>query len=70
MAIGPGKYDHLCTLARERTGAAGVILLVMHGDQGSGFSCQADAATTMALPDILERIAADIRATIAEKGGA
>lgn len=65
--IGPGKYDDLCTEVRERTKATGVILLVMGGEHGGGFSCQTDLATTLLLPDILEDIARTIRADM-ERG--
>jgi hypothetical protein len=61
MAVGPGKYDDLCTLVREKAKAAGAIVLVFGGEYGHGFSCQADPVTTATLPDLLERIAADIR---------
>jgi len=37
---GPGKYDDACTAAREATGARGVVLIVLDGTRGSGFSCQ------------------------------
>jgi hypothetical protein len=37
---GPGKYDDACTAAREATEAAGVILIVLGGQHGSGFSVQ------------------------------
>jgi hypothetical protein len=59
--IGPGKYDAICTEVREQTRAAGVLLIVIDGNVGSGFSCQADLITTARLPDLLERVAADIR---------
>jgi hypothetical protein len=64
MAFGPGKYDDLCTLLRERagiTGSGGVFLIVLGGEKGNGFSCQADLATTLALPDLLEFVARQIR---------
>jgi hypothetical protein len=61
MAIGPGKYDAACTEAREKTGAAAVLLIVIDGTLGSGFSCQADLQTTVRLPEILETIAEQIR---------
>lgn len=38
---GPGKYDYACTMAREATNARAVLLIVLGGDQGSGFSVQA-----------------------------
>jgi hypothetical protein len=59
--MGPGKYDDLCTLVREKTGASGVIMIVVSGDKGSGFSCQADLRTTLMLPTLLETIARQIR---------
>lgn len=66
MAFGPGKYDDLCTLVRERVGltdasGGGVIIIVIGGEGRSGFSCQADLATTRALPDLLEDVARQIR---------
>jgi hypothetical protein len=61
MAFGPGKYDASCTEVRMVTNARGVLLIVIDGEHGSGFSCQADMETTLRLPEILERIAADIR---------
>lgn len=60
MAIGPGKYDDLATLAREQAHAAGVILIVLGGDKGSGFAVQADPLTTLKLPDMLRHMADQI----------
>lgn len=66
MAIGPGKYDALCTEVRERAEAGAVILVVVEGNLGSGFSCQIEAGDLVIdLPGILERIAADIRKGLA-----
>jgi hypothetical protein len=66
MALGPGKYDDLCTFVREQVEitdhGGGVMLIVFGGNRGNGFACQADLATTLALPDILEAIARQIRA--------
>ena len=61
MALGPGIYDDLCTLVRDQAGATAAIVIVIGGPAGTGFSCQADARTLLALPDILEKIAAQIR---------
>jgi hypothetical protein len=61
MPIGAGKYDDVCTHVRESTKAAGAIVIVIDGELGHGFSCQADIMTTLALPDILESMAASIR---------
>lgn len=60
-ATGPGRYDGWCTRVREAVHARGVVLLIFHGDDGSGFSCQADAAITNRLPEILEETARKIR---------
>lgn len=61
MALGPGRYDDECTSLLERYHAHGVILVVMGGDKGEGFSMQADLETTLRLPEILEHIAAQLR---------
>jgi hypothetical protein len=69
MAIGPGKYDDLCTEIRERTKASGVLLIVIGGTKGQGFACQADLITTVMLPQLLESVAADIRRDGLKAGG-
>jgi methylmalonyl-CoA mutase cobalamin-binding subunit len=65
MTLGPGKYDDLCTYVVERTKIAerggGVILIVIGGDKGTRFDVQADFATTLAIPDLLEEAAREIR---------
>jgi hypothetical protein len=61
MPKGPGKYDDLCTLVRERSGGE-VIVIVIDGDKGSGFSFQGDPATVERLPDLLEVVAKQMRA--------
>lgn len=58
MPLGPGKYDDLCTDVRERAKARGAIVIVVEGDKGGGFSVQADLATTIRLPEILENVGA------------
>lgn len=40
MAIGPGKYDDLATHARVQSEAGFVLLLILGGKHGSGFSIQ------------------------------
>jgi hypothetical protein len=59
MPLGPGIYDHEVTTLRERYLAHGVVLIVLGGDKGEGFSMQADLGTTLRLP---EYMAAQIRA--------
>jgi hypothetical protein len=62
MAHGPGKYDDACTAARESTQAEAVVLLVLNGDRGTGFSVQAlGQDISAALPDLLEHVAREIR---------
>jgi hypothetical protein len=60
MALGPGKYDDLATCARERAEAEGVVLVILGGKAGAGFSVQANAIVTLALPGLLRRLADDI----------
>lgn len=60
MAIGPGKYDAVCRLVRNETGGD-VVVIVIGGRLGNGFSCQASLATTLALPGLLEEMARQIR---------
>lgn len=56
---GPGKYDELCTLARERAKAVCVALIVIGGEKGIGFSVQSlDPELLFHLPTLL-RLTAD-----------
>lgn len=61
MALGPGKYDDLCTYVREQAKADGALVIIINGERGIGFSCQADGPTTLMLPDLLESVARQIR---------
>lgn len=60
--IGTGRYDDECTAAREAAEAEGAILLVLNGKRGSGFSAQLPADMTIAIPDVLRSVAAQIEA--------
>jgi hypothetical protein len=60
MALGPGKYDDLATLVRDGAKAAGVIVIVIGGSKGSGFSVQATFEVTAKLPDLLRTMADNI----------
>jgi hypothetical protein len=64
MALGPGKYDHLATHVREQAKARGVILLVVDGEHGMGFSVQTDLEVLVELPGILRRLADKIESDI------
>ena len=62
MADGPGIYDDLCTQVREQTQAVGVVLLIVNGNLGSGFSVQTkNPALNDELPNMLEDMAKLIR---------
>lgn len=60
--IGPGKYDDVCTMAREQTEAQAAIVIIVGGKYGQGFSCQATDPRYLAnLPAMLELMAKQIR---------
>lgn len=61
--LGPGKYDDACTEVREKTKADAVVLLVMGGEKGSGFSCQAPINVAVNLPKMLRKMADEIEKT-------
>jgi len=61
----PGKYDDVCEVARELVGVTpdtggGVLLIVIGGNKGGGFSVQADLLTVLTIPKLLRNIADDI----------
>ena len=60
MPLGPGKYDDLCTYVREKTKADGVIVVIIDGERGSGFSMQADPLVAFTLPHTLRNLAQQI----------
>jgi len=68
MATGPGRYDHLATYCREKAEAEAVIVIIIGGNLGSGFSVQTDA-TGVALPRLLRNVADEIERDLGGKGG-
>lgn len=61
--LGPGKYDEHCTRIREETGARAVIVIVIDGSKGSGFSMQEQASSCRVdVASVLQRAADEIRA--------
>lgn len=60
MTVGPGKYDYLATRARLQAESEGIILIVINGKYGSGFSIQADPLVTSRLPLMLRVMADEI----------
>lgn len=65
MPAGPGKYDPECERVRETTRAAGVIMIVLDGDRGSGFSVTLDMLRASVGPGELSRILHDVANEIA-----
>lgn len=62
MTDGPGKYDDLCTHAREAAEAQALILIVVNGNRGSGFSVQSERFLPPGmLAEMLDNIVADLR---------
>ena len=67
--IGPGKYDKECETALDATRAQAVLLIVLDGVKGSGFSMTIDVSRGFPLfdvPRILRDTAADIEASYAK----
>jgi len=58
--IGPGKYDPVCTYVRNATGAEGAIVIVLDGDQGSGFSVQVPPRYAQVVAGVLRKVADEI----------
>jgi hypothetical protein len=58
--LGPGKYDLECEHVRKMAGAQGVILLVLNGDRGTGFSAQIPAEGFDMIPNVLRQVAGQI----------
>lgn len=75
MPIGPGKYDDLCTVVRERSSAMMALVIILGGKRGSGFSVQAADYVQMMehlskVPAMLRTVADQIEADMAAKGSA
>lgn len=60
--IGPGRYDELATIVRERALARGVVVIVIDGAHGHGFSVQGPTSLVRDLPTLLRKMADDIEA--------
>lgn len=62
MPLGAGKYDDLASHVREQTEAAAVLVIVLEGKGGSGFSAQGIAPLMRPgrIAWILRAIAAEI----------
>jgi len=62
---GPGKYDAECTKIQEEQRAAGVLLIVLNGQRGSGFSVAATLDVIASIPEILRDTADQIENDVA-----
>ena len=60
MALGPSRYDATAEAVLLLTGAHGVVLGIIGGNQGSGFAIKATADLHLQLPGILRQIADEI----------
>jgi|GEM_PF-1230837 hypothetical protein len=73
MSIGSGKYDGEATWVQVRTQATGVLLMIVDGNKGNGFSLasydiQATLEITLSLPKLLRMMADQIEIDIKEHG--
>ena len=62
---GAGKYDDLATLVRQQAAAQGVVVIVIGGPAGSGFSVQAEPALLPHLVGLLRTMADAVEADLA-----
>ena len=63
MPLGPGKYDDLCTYVRSQAHAAGVLVIILGGDKGDGFSAHLEPQIYSQMPAFLRDTADQIEAT-------
>lgn len=61
MAIGGGKYHKQLMDLKRETEAEAVFLIVINGNQGHGISAAADLDIAKTIPDVLERVAQEMR---------
>ena len=70
MPTEPGKYDAECAKIQQEQDAEGVLLIVIKGRRGSGFSAAATLDVITGIPAILRSVAEDIESqqtTISEQ---
>jgi len=65
MPPGPGKYDEIATMVRKLTEAESVIVMVVKGNQGDGFSVQSASLNfVVGLPTVLRQMADSIEQSL------
>jgi pyrroline-5-carboxylate reductase len=57
MPIGPGKYDDICEKIREETNAQGIVVAIIEGNKGTGFSCKVEKNLLRFMPSFLKQMA-------------
>jgi hypothetical protein len=68
MARGPGKYDELCTYVMDKSDASAVIVIVLGGNAGSGFSVQSiHPMVEDSMPSLLRAVADQIERDVAQR---
>lgn len=65
---GPGKYDDLCAHVRQQAKARGVILIVIEGEHGNGFSAQLPAELGGTIPAALVAVAHEMAKDLRQQG--
>lgn len=61
MAKGPGKYDDVATVAQQMTNAEAVIVIVVGGFKGHGFSVQGTEEMLKTVPSLLDMVSRQIK---------
>jgi len=58
MTVGPGRYNDIADFARIKTGARGLVLIVLDGQRGQGFEVLVDDPVLLReLPNMLRTVA-------------
>lgn len=64
MPLGPGKYDPECTRVMQDQQADAVLLIVVNGKKGNGFSLQSIPEWVLKVPELLRDVANDIEQSV------
>jgi hypothetical protein len=59
-AMEMGKYQNVAKISAQLTEAEAVVLIVVNGTEGSGFSIHADSGIRELLPRVLRKVAREI----------
>lgn len=68
MPVGPGKYDELANHCFKEAKARGVVLMVLDGEHGNGFSVVGDRSTLAYIPQLLREMADGIERDMRSAG--